>query len=129
MPTLTIDGAETRPWSWEREVADLQSFSVGLMPLIKDEWTRGKCALKALLYMACGIPCLATPYGAVTHIVQHKVNGWLADSPQEWREAIEELRDPSLRQRLGKAARATVIERFSLEGAAPRLAEILESLV
>ncbi len=118
--------AEYATWNYDTEVKLLQSFSVGLMPLHRDTWTQGKCALKALLYMAVGIPCIATPYGAVTDMITHGENGWLADSVDDWREGLEALRDPQLRQRLGEAARITVEERFSLKVAAPRLHQHLE---
>jgi glycosyltransferase involved in cell wall biosynthesis len=121
--------AQVRAWSFEREVNDIRSFSVGIMPLPKDAWTRGKCALKALQYMACGVPCIATPYGAVLDIIADNVNGLYADSPDEWRAAVEWLRDPALRARLGSTGRAAVESQFSLKIAAPRLAQLLESIV
>ena len=119
--------AEFATWNYDTEVSLLQTFSVGLMPLAQDEWTRGKCALKALLYMAVGIPCIATPFGAVTDIITHGENGWFAETPEEWRAALEALRDPILRARLGATARATVEDRFSLHAAAPRMLSLLES--
>ena len=121
-----LDNARYVTWHYDKEVSLLHSFSVGLMPLPRDEWTRGKCALKALLYMAAGIPCIATPYGAVTDIIRHGENGWFADSVEEWREALDAMRDPALRNRLGNSARATVEARFSVATAAPRLRHYLE---
>ncbi len=126
---VAIEGAEHRPWSLESEVGELQAFSVGLMPLPKDEWSRGKCALKAIQYMACGVPCVATPYGAVRDVIEHERNGLFADSPAEWKNALERLRDPGLRARLGEAARETVEARYSLASAAPRMHELLESVL
>jgi glycosyltransferase involved in cell wall biosynthesis len=120
--------ARETPWHYDTEVQLLQQFSVGLMPLPKDEWTRGKCALKALQYMACGVPCIATPHGAVLDVIRHGENGWLADTDADWRDGLDALRDPGLRHRLGAAARATVEEHFSLQIAAPRLADLLETL-
>ena len=114
------------PWALEREVAEVRGFSVGLFPQRKDAWTRGKCALKALLYMACGVPCIATPYGAVLDMIEDGENGLFADSPEAWASALERLRDSALRQRMGAAARASVESRFSLRKAAPRLQAILE---
>jgi len=116
------------PWSLETEVAGIQRFSVGIMPLPKDEWSRGKCALKALQYMACGVPCVATPHGAICGIIRDGENGLFADAPQEWRDAIERLRDPGLRQQLGEAGRATVEEAYSLRVGAPRMREELEAV-
>lgn len=120
--------ARLEPWQYDTEVQLLQQLSVGLMPLSRDPWTRGKCALKALLYMAVGIPCIATPYGAVTDIIRHGENGWFAETDAEWREAIATLRDPALRKQLGAAARATVEEHYALSKAAPMLRQCLESV-
>ncbi|MBI5093910.1 MAG: glycosyltransferase family 4 protein [Candidatus Hydrogenedentes bacterium] len=121
--------ADHRPWSYDTEVELLRTFSVGIMPLLKTDWMRGKCALKALQYMACGVPCIATPFGAVRELIRHGENGFFADSTSEWRDAFERLRDPELRRRIGQAGRATVEARYALSGAAPRLVELLESVV
>jgi glycosyltransferase involved in cell wall biosynthesis len=124
----SVERAEYAAWSLETEVADVQGFSIGLMPLPKTEWARGKCALKALQYMACGVPCVATPFGAILDIIVDGVNGLFADTHEEWLAAIERLRDPALRKRMGDAGRRTVEERFSLRVAAPRLRRLLESV-
>lgn len=116
------------PWTPETELDHLHAFSVGIMPLEKSEWTRGKCAYKALQYMACGVPCVATPFGAVTDIIRHNENGMFADSDQEWSAAFEQLRDPDERKRLGDAGRATVEAEYSLKALAPKYIEVLERL-
>ncbi len=123
-----IGMAKYRAWSCETEVREVQEFSVGIMPLPRSDWARGKCALKALQYMACGVPCVATPFGAVREIIEDGVNGLFADTSAEWRAAIERLQDPVLRHRLGDAARRTVEERYSLKVAAPRLLSLLEGV-
>jgi hypothetical protein len=124
-----VSAAARVPWSYSTEVREIRKFSVGIMPLLDSEWTRGKCALKALQYMACGVPCVATPFGAVTDIIDGQTNGLFADTADDWKNALEKLRDSGLRKRLGQAGRLTVENRFSLDKAAPRLAALLESLV
>jgi len=121
--------ADIREWSYTTEVMELQRMSVGIMPLLKDDWMRGKCALKALQYMACGVPCVATPFGAALGIIRHGENGLFADTPGEWRDAFALLRDPAARRRIGMAGRATVESRFSLMAAAPRLRKLIEAVV
>jgi glycosyltransferase involved in cell wall biosynthesis len=78
--------------------------------------------------MACGVPCIATPWGAALDIIDHNVNGLLADTPGEWRDALDRMRDPQERRRLGDAGRATVEARYSLDIAAPVLAAHLRSI-
>ncbi len=125
---LRVRQDAVRPWTFETEVDEIRRFSVGLVPQFKDDWTRGKCALKALLCMACGVPCIATPFGAVLDFIRDGENGFLAEGPEEWQAAIERLREPGLRNRIGEAARATVEERYSLRAAAPRLLAWLREL-
>jgi len=119
--------AEQRDWNQEDELEQLHRMSIGLMPMPDTSWTRGKCALKALLYMACGRPATCSAGGAADAIIAHGKNGFLARTEQDWRDALEALRDPALRARLGEAARATVEERYSLKVWAPRLLELLEA--
>jgi len=123
-----VEKAWHRPWSYDTEVHEVQEFAVGIMPLPKTDWARGKCALKALQYMACGVPCVATPLGAVNSIIEDGVNGLFADTPEEWRAAFAKLRDPKLRKRLGEAARRTAEEKFSLTVAAPQLRAHLKAV-
>lgn len=120
-------GARVAGWSFDTEVAMVQSFSVGLAPQARDDWSRGKCALKALICMACGVPCVATPFGAAREIIEDGVNGLFAETPEAWRAAVARLREPSERARMGAAARATVEARYALSRATPRLAEHLEA--
>lgn len=122
---LSCPNVDVRPWAYETEVQEIQRFAVGVMPLPRNDWTRGKCALKALLYMACGVPCVATPYGAVLDIIESGRTGLFADSPEEWVAAFECLRDPAERRRMGEAAREAVEFRFALKKTAPRLAALL----
>ena len=119
---------EIVPWSEETEVDAVRGFDAGVMPLSDDPWSRGKSATKLLQYMACGIPCIATPFGAVLEFLRDGENGLFADTPEEWRDALERLRDPALRKRLGQAGRTTVEERYSLGWAAPRMHSALESV-
>ena len=126
---LSMNGLSVRAWTFDSEVKDIQGFSVGIMPVPKTEWSRGKCALKAIQYMACGVPCVATPFGVVRDIIRDGENGLFADTQEEWRDAFERLRDPALRRRLGEAGRATVQERYSLDATAPRFVELLESVL
>jgi glycosyltransferase involved in cell wall biosynthesis len=127
-----IDGVEVEAVSWrsETETADLRAIDIGIMPLPDDEWARGKCGCKALQYMALGIPTVCSPVGVNTKIIQDDENGLLAMTEDEWIEKLTRLlHSPSLRERLGKAGRATVEAEYSMAMHAPRVHEILESVL
>ncbi|GAA3992722.1 glycosyltransferase [Hymenobacter antarcticus] len=104
------------PWNKMTEIDDLLSFHFGLMPLEDDPWAKGKCAFKALQYMALGMPAIVSPVGMNSEVVQNGCNGYVCVSQEEWYSAIKGLLlDPVLRTELGKAARRTVKERYSVE--------------
>jgi glycosyltransferase involved in cell wall biosynthesis len=121
---------EHRRWSLVREVENLRSFDIGIMPLEETEYNRAKEGFKLKQYMAVGIPVVASPVGKNLELVQDGVNGLFARSEQEWAEKLALLaRDPELRQRMGAAGRRFVEERYSLDAATPRLLEILRGVM
>jgi glycosyltransferase involved in cell wall biosynthesis len=117
------------PWQESNEIAVLQRFDIGLMPLPDNDWTRFKCGLKLIQYLALEIPAVASPVGVNAEIVRHGETGFLANSPSQWTEALARLlENPGLRQRFGQAGRELVAERYSLQQAAPRLIRTLEEV-
>ena len=102
-------------WTSATEVAMINSFSIGIMPLPDDEWAKGKCGLKGLSYMACEVPTIMSPVGVNTEIIEQGKNGFLASSTQEWIDALSLLiENPSLRESIGKAGRQTVLDNYSV---------------
>jgi glycosyltransferase involved in cell wall biosynthesis len=119
-PTLPLRSLVFIPWRKETEIADLLEFHVGIMPLEDDMWAKGKCAFKALQYMALGIPALVSPVGMNTEVVQNDYNGYVCTTPADWENRLRQLlANPNLRQHLGLAARATVVERYSVRANTP----------
>ena len=106
---------ELREWSSQTEAADLADCHVGISWLPDDSWSRGKCGLKVLQYMAAGLPVVANPVGTNPEMVIPGVTGFLANTPHEWSEAIRLLAsDPELRHKLGTAGRRLVQQRYSV---------------
>lgn len=131
-PNYEIDSVdiEAIPWRSETEIDDLSPIDIGLMPLPDDNWSKGKCGLKALQYMALGIPTICSPVGVNTKIIQDGENGFIADSTAEWVEKIKVLlHSRELRQKLGLAGRTTVETDYSAKRQAPRVLEIFESVI
>ncbi|ABU57443.1 glycosyltransferase family 4 protein [Roseiflexus castenholzii] len=114
------------PWSLQTEVQLLHALDIGVMPLPDDEWTRGKSGVKAVQYMAVGVPAVCSPVGVARQLIVPNVNGVLADNPTAWRAALARLLDdPTLRERMGMAGRATVMQAYSIQSVAPTLVDIL----
>ena len=105
---------EVIQWTKEREVEDLQDIDIGVYPLVQDEWVLGKSGLKAIQYMAFGLPTVATNVGMTPKIINHMENGWLVRTDEEWIDALETLiNNNTLRRKLGEAARHNVLENYS----------------
>ncbi|MGQ9368776.1 glycosyltransferase [Azospirillum sp. ST 5-10] len=125
VPTLA---ASRLDWREDTEVDQIKGFDIGIMPLSNTRWERGKCGYKLIQYMACAKPVIASPVGVNREIVEPGVNGFLAETPEDWYEAVMTLgRDDGLRHAMGAAGRSKVEHEYSLEGVVPRLAEALRS--
>ncbi len=118
------------PWSNEREVELFNKLDVGIMPLPDNEWTRGKCGMKGLLYMSVGKPAVMSAVGMNTEIVEEGVNGFLPIGEEEWFKVLSSLvEDDELRKKVGANGRTTVEERYSLKSQQERLLKLYLSLM
>jgi glycosyltransferase involved in cell wall biosynthesis len=126
---VAIPGVRVRcePWSATGEVPLIRTFDVGLKPLPRTDWVRGKCPMKELQYMALGIPPVATRFGSSIESVEHGRTGFLCDADADWVDALASLQDAARRAAMGKAARAVVEELYSATSAATAFARVLEA--
>ena len=115
-----------RPWEAAGEANELAVADVGVSWLPDDPWSRGKCGLKVLQFMAAGLPVVANRVGVHEAMIVDGETGFLADAPEEWSAAIRRLaNDPGLRRTMGAAARRRVEERYSVAQWSARLAAVL----
>lgn len=117
-PEKPITGAENVfvPWSQKGEAEKVGASHVGIMPLPDDDYSKGKCGLKALQYMATGRPVVIAPVGMNVDLVESGKNGFLARTDDEWVDALERLAaSKELRSAMGAAGRRTIEEKFSAE--------------
>jgi glycosyltransferase involved in cell wall biosynthesis len=116
-------------WSEAGEAAALADADIGISWVPEDLWSRGKCGLKILQYMAAGLPVVANPVGIQAELVQHGRTGFLAQTPEEWLKAVSRLaHDPQLRQLMGRAGRQRVEEAFSTAAGARRWLALLDGI-
>jgi glycosyltransferase involved in cell wall biosynthesis len=128
---LAVDGvtAELRPWAIEREIEDLQSCDVAVYPIATDEWARGKSGFKAIQYLSCGIPYVASPVGIVASIGTPGVTHFEARTEDEWFAALTRLlTDAALRDGMGRAGRRYAVDRYSTRQAAATLAGVFRAV-
>jgi glycosyltransferase involved in cell wall biosynthesis len=128
---LRADGVDLDavPWALDREVADLQSFDVAVYPLADDDWAKGKSGFKAIQYLSCGIPFVASPVGVVAGIGHPGSTHFEARTEDEWVTALSTLlADEALRARMGSAGRRYAVEHYSTREAATTIAGVFRSV-
>lgn len=117
-------------WNRENEISELEEIDIGIMPLVDDEWSKGKCGFKGLQYMAMEVPAVLANVGVNSTIIQHGENGFIANNDEEWFDLLSQLIDSfDLRQRLGKAGRKTVEERYSVNSQKGKYLEVMNGLL
>ena len=130
-PAYDLEGVDVEaiPWRTETEIEDLRPIDVGIMPLPDDAWSKGKCGLKALQFMALGIPVVCSPVGVNSVIIRDQETGFLASTEAEWIAKLGQLlRSAELQRRIGLAGRATIEQTYSAKAQAPRVYEIFRSV-
>lgn len=126
--TLPSERVIYEQWSPEREVAVLQEFAVGVMPLEDDLWARGKCSFKMLTYMAVGIPVVVSPVGMNSEILAQAPCGLGPRNIDEWVDAVSSLLDNSmLAETMGRAGRQLIETHYAKNVIGPQLARILKA--
>lgn len=123
--TIPIEHIE---WSEATELESLLDIDIGLMPLPNDEYAKGKCSLKAIQYMAMGIPVIASDVGGNSDVIRNGTDGYVIND-ENWTEKILNLvNNQPLRNKMGSSARCNVKNNFCLESAAIKMAEYLANL-
>lgn len=114
------------PWSPASEVTALEDAYLGVMPLEDSDWSRGKCSLKMLTYLSCGLPSVASPVGSSQEILGDGGDALTAKDEDEWVSVLLRLlSDSDLAEKIGSRGRARVEREFSVEIVGLQLAKLL----
>lgn len=123
IPTLAI------PWRADTEASALAASHIGIAPMRDDDWSRGKCALKVLQYMAAGLPVVSADVGANAEIIREGETGFLVSSPEAWADRIASLAsDPATCRRMGENGRRRVAADYSIDAVFSRVLPIVAGL-
>lgn len=118
------------PWSIASYPALIRGFDMGVMPLPASRHAEGKCCYKALQYMAAGVVPIVSDVGCNRLVVEDEVSGLvLANIPDFSMALLDLARDDKKRERMGQAAKTRVVEHYSTEVGARKLAMALIALV
>ena len=130
--SFNIPGLDVEAIGWEEatEVKNLQRIDIGLYPLPDEPWVLGKSGLKALQYMALGIPTIAKAIGANYRVIEDGVSGTLVKTNEDWMNALENyINNAELRKTHGTAAQIRVEEKYSIRANTPVYLDIINTVV
>ena len=128
----TIEGVnvECEEWSELHETKQLSEIDLGVMPLPNNPFERGKCGYKIIQYGASHKPSIASPVGVNKQIISNGLNGYLADTTEDWIAYMGKLiNDKALRSQLGLNARIHVEKNYSLQINGKILEDVILSVV
>jgi glycosyltransferase involved in cell wall biosynthesis len=127
MQALKGYGIEYIDWNEETEIREIKKFSVGIMPLTDDSWSKGKSGFKLVQYMACRLPVIASPVGANLEIVDDGETGMLVNTDEEWIKAVLYLAEnPTAAEAMGEKGYRKFREKYSLEAVNSRYIEVVK---
>ena len=117
-------------WNEDIDVLSIQRFDIGIMPIIDDDWSRGKSAYKVLLYASCGIPVITTFIGENKKILKEAEIGLGVISSSDWYDAIEYMiLNEGVRRFFGETGREYVIKNKSINTYAPIISKLISDNV
>lgn len=128
--SFTEGKIEFKKWSAEKENELINEFSVGLMPLSDDEWSKGKCSAKMLQYMGCGKPVIVSPVGNNNKILLEAAIGISATTDENWVKALAMIKnEPAFAMQLGTNGRMLVEKHYSAEKWATKIFDNFKRLI
>lgn len=126
-PDFETESLKFIKWNKETEIQDLSTFSIGIMPLVEDQWSKGKCGFKALQYMSLGIPSVLSPIGVNLDIIKNGENGFLADTNEDFYCHLKQLiENKETRKKIGLEGKATVKARYSVNANLPKYLNLFD---
>ena len=94
----------------------LKASDIALVPLEVHPTTHGKSAIKWMEASLCGVTCICSPVRAYTDVISHGETGLIAETAEEWHQAVTSLiNDPSKSRLIGAQARLHANNLFDSE--------------
>lgn len=115
-PQFKLRGLKYIEWNELTEIEDLSKVNIGIMPLVPDAWSEGKCGFKIIQYLALGIPAVASPVGVNKRIIEPGISGFLCQNENEWfKELHRLLHQEELRIKMGVVGKKKINAEFSIQ--------------
>ncbi len=105
---------ENIEWTRQKAITVIENSHIGLMPLIDDEYTRGKGGFKAIQYMSAGVVPILSDVGYNVKVAIEGESGIFCKNYSDWKEKIILVsKDLKLWETLAKGARLRWLDKFN----------------
>ena len=95
-------------------MATLGRAHISLAPLEATRFNDAKSNIKYIEASILELPSVCSPRDPFRQVIEHGINGFLAETDDQWREALTSLVDDvQLRNRIGSAALGTVMKQYA----------------
>jgi len=102
--------------SFASYLGHLGGADINVVPLERSRFNEAKSTIKYIEASVLGLPSICSPRAPFKDIIAQGTDGFLAESPDEWRAALQSLvEDRQLRDRIGRAACDAVQRRYAPE--------------
>ncbi len=117
-------------WTKEEDIVNnILKIDIGIMPLFDTLGNKGKCAFKAIQYMACGIPAVCSAVGENNFLIEHEKNGFLAKNKKEWKKYLTILvQDKKVYRNISTESLKTIKNKYSYKNNIKEIKKIINNL-
>jgi hypothetical protein len=116
------------PWSLAAVQDVVNRCDLAVVPTGKGAQAFSKSSNRVIMFMAAGVPVIAGRIPAYEEVIEHGLNGYLADTLEEYRMALRALRDPEARRRVAHRAYDSVNAEYTIDSITHRWLELFRSL-
>lgn len=128
LKTISNHPSADIPWELTTVFKEILTGDIAVIPTLRNEWSMSKSNNRLTMFMALGMPVIASEIPAYSNIVFNGENGFLAEKETDWAYYLQALKDKNLRLTIGKKARQDA-SAYKMSKIGKQWATLLEKLV
>lgn len=102
-------------WNVDTIHDEILKGDIGVIPALDSEWGKAKSNNRLTMFMALGIPVVASDIPSYRKIIEDSRAGFLVTCSDEWSIYLELLINTDLREKLGSKARAYALGNYNID--------------
>jgi glycosyltransferase involved in cell wall biosynthesis len=116
-------------WDLDTIFSEILTGDIAVIPTYCNDWGKSKSNNRLTMFMALGMPVIASPIPVYSKIITDGVNGFLADDQSQWSKHLLQMKDFKLRREFGSHARSDVLARYRMKIIGDKWLDVFEHLL